>query len=89
MSSKVVFVLGAGGRIGAALRSKFAENGYKVALASRSAKTNLESDGTLNVRLDLANPAEIEPAFKAVKDHFGSGPSVVVYNGKWGHVFVF
>ena len=90
-SKKVLFVLGAGGNIGAALAKKFLHEGYKVALASRTAEPGLRSDGTFGVRLDLAKPADVGSAFDAVKEQLGA-PSVVVYNGRYNtlcHVYAY
>lgn len=81
MASKVLFILGAGGNVGASVAKKFASEGYKVALASRSVAPGLSPDGYLNVRLDLTKSSDVAPAFAKVKETFGA-PSVVVYNGK-------
>lgn len=82
MSSPVLFVFGGTGNVGSALAKRFAKQGYKVALASRSAETGFRAeDGSLLVKLDVAQPSTISGAFETVKEHFGRTPSVVVYNG--------
>lgn len=82
MPHNILLVLGAGGRIGAALASTFTAKGYKVALASRSTTTGLDDNGIFKVQADLANPAGVEATFQTVAKQFGAWPSVVVYNGK-------
>ncbi|KAF2472601.1 putative short-chain dehydrogenase [Lindgomyces ingoldianus] len=80
MSTPVLFVLGAGPKIGLSVANSFAAKGYKVALAARSFQDGIGEDGYLRLKLDLANTADVEKAFAKVKEAFGI-PSVVVYNG--------
>lgn len=82
-SSKILLVLGAGGRVGASVASLFSKNGYNVAIAARSLDDNkVNSDGFLQIKLDAANPEAVKPAFEKVKKQFGGWPSCVVYNGE-------
>lgn len=81
-SSKVLLILGSGGRVGASVASLFGKSGYSVAIAARSLEDNkVNADGQLQIHVDLANADAIEPAFEKVKQKFGAPPSVVVYNG--------
>jgi NAD(P)-dependent dehydrogenase (short-subunit alcohol dehydrogenase family) len=85
MSAPVLFVIGGTGKVGAASATRFAREGYRVALASRSATPGPRlDDGVLLVKLDVSKPNDVEGAFETVVSHFGQGPSVVVYNGVWG-----
>ncbi|KIW02358.1 uncharacterized protein PV09_06180 [Verruconis gallopava] len=79
MSNRVLFILGAGPKIGFSVAQAFAANGYKVALASRSIEDGMREDGLFGVNLDLTKPEMVESAFEKVEKQFGV-PSVVVYN---------
>ena len=82
-SSDVLLILGAGPRIGSAVALKFASQGFRVAIASRSAVDGtISPNGYLQLQLDLFQPASVPRAFEAVKRHFGTPPGVVVYNGR-------
>jgi NAD(P)-dependent dehydrogenase (short-subunit alcohol dehydrogenase family) len=79
--SKVLFILGAGPRIGWSVAGKFKSKGYKVAVGSRN--PNVEratSDGFLPVTVDVTKSESVESAFAKVKGELGV-PNVVVYNG--------
>lgn len=80
MTSPVLFILGAGPKIGTSVAQVFAAKGYKVALAARSLQDGLSVEGYLHLKLDLANTANIPAAFEKVNKELGI-PSVVVYNG--------
>lgn len=82
MSAPVLFVLGAGPKIGLSVGQAFAAKGYKVALAARSLQDGVGEDGFLRLNIDFANkdPAGIQNAFAKVTEKLGV-PSVVVYNG--------
>ena len=84
MSAPVLFVLGAGPKIGLSVGQAFAAKGYKVALAARSLDDGVGEDGFLRLKLDLANPdpSGIQKAFARVTEQFDI-PSVVVYNGRF------
>uniref|UniRef100_A0A093X9K7 3-oxoacyl-[acyl-carrier-protein] reductase FabG n=1 Tax=Talaromyces marneffei PM1 TaxID=1077442 RepID=A0A093X9K7_TALMA len=82
MSSPIALVLGAGANIGQAVGRKFTANGYKVALASRTASdtSNQETkDGLFHFRVDLSNPTNVKTLFEQVQNSLGV-PSVVIYN---------
>jgi NAD(P)-dependent dehydrogenase (short-subunit alcohol dehydrogenase family) len=80
MSAPVIFILGAGPKIGRSVAKAFAAEGYKVAIAARSIENGVGEDGFLGLQLDLAVPTNVEGAFAIVTEKLGI-PSVVVYNG--------
>jgi NAD(P)-dependent dehydrogenase (short-subunit alcohol dehydrogenase family) len=82
MSAPVIFILGAGPKIGLSVAGAFAAKGYKVALAARSLQDGLGEDGHLRLNIDLENPSKVRDAFDKVKAKFGI-PEVVVYNGEF------
>lgn len=77
--AKIVLILGAGGNIGSHVGKKFASEGYKVAVASRSG-TSADS-AYLPIKANLSSPSIIKDVFEEVKEGFGAVPNVVVYNG--------
>ena len=81
-SSKILLILGAGGRVGASVASLFSKNGYSVAIAARSLEDNTVNEaGYLQIRVDFSKLEAVAPTFEKVRKKFGSPPSVVVYNG--------
>lgn len=76
----VVLVLGAGPRVGSSVAEKFASNGYKVAVASRSGTGSETAKGFLSLAADFTKPESIQALFEAVNAEFNTAPSVVVYN---------
>jgi len=82
MSTPTAFIIGFGQRIGTAVAAKFKSEGFNVAVASRSlSPENVQKEfGYFGIKLDVANPPEIAPAFAQVEKKFGSSPNVVVYN---------
>ena len=79
-SAPVALILGAGPRVGAAVVEKFASNGYKVALASRSGTGTKTAQGLLSLKADFTKPEAVPALFEAVKAEFDAFPTVVVYN---------
>ncbi|KAI4262640.1 MAG: hypothetical protein L6R42_002182 [Xanthoria sp. 1 TBL-2021] len=77
-SSPVILILGAGPNVGQHVAQAFAAKGYKVALASRTAKEESTEDG-INISSDLSDPESVVNLFSKVKESLGL-PSVVVYN---------
>ncbi|KAJ0147432.1 Kinetochore protein spc7 [Fusarium oxysporum f. sp. albedinis] len=77
--SPIVLILGSGPNIGQSVARKFASEGFRVAIASRSQKEADSTDKQLNIKTDLTEPLEVADAFSKVKTTFGT-PSVVVYN---------
>jgi len=91
----VAVVTGVGPGLGAALARRFAQ-GYAVAINARSAdylrtlKTEIRSSGAtvLEAPADIGDRAQVEAAFKLIREQLGA-PDVLVYNagsGKWGNV---
>ncbi|KAH8163710.1 hypothetical protein CIB48_g4548 [Xylaria polymorpha] len=78
-SEKIILIVGAGPRVGRGIASRFRAGGYKVALAARSLTTGLSAEGTLEIKIDLADPTSVPQIFETVKQFWGF-PSVVVYN---------
>lgn len=81
MSAPVLFVIGAGPKIGQFVADAFAEKGYKVAVAARSRENGIDEKGYFSLKLDLADPKNVDGAFAKVTKELGI-PSVVVYNGE-------
>lgn len=81
-TTPVALILGAGPRIGISVAKKFASDGYKVAVVSRSGSgaTTASDEGFLSLKADFTNPGSIPELFKAVESEFHAPPSVVVYN---------
>ncbi|KIM98594.1 hypothetical protein OIDMADRAFT_105110 [Oidiodendron maius Zn] len=79
-ASSVVLILGSGPRVGASVAKKFASNGYKVAVASRSGSGTKTAEGYLSLKADFTKPESISALFDAVKTEFKASPSVIVYN---------
>jgi NAD(P)-dependent dehydrogenase (short-subunit alcohol dehydrogenase family) len=76
-----VLIFGVGPRTGTFIADKFAGAGYQVAATGRSVEDGPLSDGYLNVKADLTNPAVVPDVFAKVKAHLGTPPNVVVCNG--------
>lgn len=77
----ILFILGAGPKVGAAVAKTFLNKGYRVASASRSLPDERKNDNELSLKLDLSKPEDVPAAFAKVKSAFGSAPSVVIHNG--------
>jgi NAD(P)-dependent dehydrogenase (short-subunit alcohol dehydrogenase family) len=92
MSEPVCVVVGVGPGNGTAIASRFAREGYAVALLARSLPhiTQLAEDlGTARAfTCDVSDGASVAAAFEDVRTSMGS-PDVLVYNagsGTWGDV---
>jgi NAD(P)-dependent dehydrogenase (short-subunit alcohol dehydrogenase family) len=79
---KVVLILGSGPNIGLHTSCLFAAQGYKVALASRSAKPEDSNPDATPFQVDLSDPSSVPGLFTQVKETLGV-PSVVIYNGTY------
>lgn len=66
--------------VGASLAKLFGQNGYKVALAARRLNDEVNEEGHLNIKTDLAQSSGVQSAFDKVTSRFGP-PNVVIYNG--------
>ena len=81
--SAVILILAGGPRLGLSVAHKFASQGFKVAIASRSITDgSLSTEGYLQLQVDLSQPASVPRVFEAVKSRLGVPPCVVVYNGE-------
>lgn len=80
-SAAIALIIGAGPNIGHNAARALVSKGYKVALASRSAKKDDSGSNQFNFQVDLANPSSVPELFAKVKESLGT-PSVVVYNGE-------
>ena len=86
--SPVVLILGGGPNIGQHVARRFAAQGYKVAITSRTAKADGGDKSTPDqvhyhhLQSDLSDPDSVVEVFGKVKALLGP-PSVVVYNGKY------
>ena len=79
----VIFILGAGPRVGSSVARKFAAQGFSVAIASRSVTDgSISTEGYLQLCVDLSQPASVPAAFETIKARLGAPPNVVVYNGR-------
>ncbi|KAI8625614.1 hypothetical protein F5Y19DRAFT_466951 [Xylariaceae sp. FL1651] len=78
-NSPVALILGAGANVGQHVGRAFAAKGYKVALASRTLKSEDSAAGQLHVQGDFTNPQDVIEIFARVKSQLGA-PHVVVYN---------
>ena len=87
MSEGVAAVLGVGPGLGAAISRRFAREGFRVALLSRSEESTtsvreeIEGSGgeALTVKADATDAASVASAFDNVRDALGD-PGVFVYN---------
>lgn len=62
IANSVVLILGAGPRIGATVAEKFARNGYKVAVASRTGSGTRTANGYLPIPRGRLCQAQIDPS---------------------------
>ena len=94
-AKQVAVVVGVGPGLGASLARRFAQ-GYKVAIIARKAEYlqslagELRATGgqVLEVPSDIGNRAQVEAAFKSIREQLGS-PEVLLYNagnGTWGTI---
>jgi NAD(P)-dependent dehydrogenase (short-subunit alcohol dehydrogenase family) len=91
MGKPVCVVIGIGPKNGRAFASRFAKEGYAVALLSRS--TNYSSGlaeelGGRAYACDVTDPAAIKSAFAQVRDHLGD-IDVLLYNAGSGQFGMF
>ncbi|KAH1792065.1 hypothetical protein KXV95_003972 [Aspergillus fumigatus] len=72
-ASKVVFILGAGPRIGISVAKRFLKDGYKVAIGRRNPRSlqDPELKDMYSVAADLSQPSSVASAFKEVSENLG------------------
>lgn len=81
-SKPVILILGYGPNIGHAIASRFAAQGYRVAIAARSLQDGIVNEaGWMQLYVDLSFPETVPAVFSKVTESIGI-PSVVVYNGR-------
>lgn len=73
-------IIGAGSGVGHATATAFARAGYKVAVASRTAKLQDVTTTFTHFLFDAAKPETVPGLFESVRKTVGI-PSVVIYNG--------
>lgn len=78
--SPVLLLLGAGSGVGASVSRVFSKKGYRTALVSRSGSQTNTSPSQIHIQADLSKPNSIPSIFAKVEQHFGTAPSVVIYN---------
>ncbi|KAF2640331.1 hypothetical protein P280DRAFT_470015 [Massarina eburnea CBS 473.64] len=78
-TTPVLLLLGAGARVGQSVTKAFAAKGYKIALISRTQKSEEDTPEKLHLAADLSNPGSVAEVFTQVSSKLGT-PSVVVYN---------
>ena len=81
-ANPVALILGAGPRIGISVAKKFASQGYKVAIVSRSSSgaSTAPTEGFLSLKADFTKSDSIPALFNEVESEFHAPPSVIVYN---------
>ncbi len=85
LAERTALVTGASRGIGAAIATRLAESGARVALVSRTRKAlddlaaRLGND-SFGVECDVTNPASIDLAIAAVRDTLGAAPDIIVLN---------
>jgi len=90
-NARVCAIVGVGPGNGAALASRFARDGYRVALLARTTAMTapLAAElGGLAIACDVADPASVGAAFEQISTTLGA-PGVVVFNagsGVWGTI---
>ncbi len=91
MTSRVVAVVGAGPGLGGSVAVRFAKDGYKVALLTRTEKSveptveKLKATGAkyLHVACDASNKEQVDKAFSAIRKELGA-VNVLVFNSGGG-----
>ncbi len=78
MSERVVLVTGGNRGIGRAIAQRFVADGYKVAVTARSGEG---PEGTLTVRADVTDSAQLDAAFLEVENTLGPVEIVVANAG--------
>ena len=95
-SKPVAAITGVGPGLGAALAHRFAQGGYAVAINARRAEylrslaEEIRAKGgqVLEVPADIGDRAQVEAAFKSIREQLGS-PEILLYNaggGNWGTI---
>ncbi len=89
LQNRIALITGGGRGIGRAIGSTFASEGAQVILSARSVEQvkqaaneigKLFSTKVLPLVCDVSEVASVEWLFKAVNEHFGRGPDIMVNN---------
>lgn len=91
-SKPVTAITGVGPGLGAALAHRFVQGGYAVAINARRAEylrslaEEIRSKGgeVLEVPADIGDRAQVEAAFKSIREQLGS-PEILLYNAGSGN----
>jgi 3-oxoacyl-[acyl-carrier protein] reductase len=89
LSNRVVVVTGASGGIGSAIARAFANEGTRLVLHYRSARTNIERLASdlppegLSIRADLTKETEVRRLFSTAARRFGRIDTLVANAGSW------
>jgi NAD(P)-dependent dehydrogenase (short-subunit alcohol dehydrogenase family) len=86
--SKVAAVLGVGPGLGSALAIKFAKEGYRVAMMSRTVEKllpiekEISNNGgeSISLSTDASSEPSVKDAYAKILERFGTAPEVFVYN---------
>jgi NAD(P)-dependent dehydrogenase (short-subunit alcohol dehydrogenase family) len=78
---RILYIIGAGPRVGWGIAEKFRNEGYKVAVGSRAPDVPAAMGaGFIPIQVDAADPTSIASSFVTVREKLGI-PNVVVFNG--------
>ncbi len=83
---KLVWIIGGSGAIGFACATLLAEHGYSLALSGREEKklndtvssNSIKNTSVLAAPCDIASIEQVAGAYKAIVDHFGKAPDVLI-----------
>jgi NAD(P)-dependent dehydrogenase (short-subunit alcohol dehydrogenase family) len=86
--SKIAAVIGVGPGLGSAVAYKFASQGYRVALMSRTlekllpVEQKIKQNGgeAISIPTDATNESSVKDAYSKILEKFGAAPDVLVYN---------
>lgn len=91
VKDQTVFITGAGSGLGAALATRFVDEGAKVALVdvdldrTRAAAENLDSERVLALQADVRSSASLHKAVEQTVEKFGGLDTVIPNAGIWDY----
>ncbi|PPJ56561.1 hypothetical protein CBER1_03887 [Cercospora berteroae] len=85
MSRPILLIFGSGKNVGAATIKTFLANKYRVAQATRSAKSEDSTDDVLQLPRDVTQPETVNAAFATLRKTWGE-PNVVLFNAYSWHI---